>query len=471
MGDSGGPITKDQNGPEFYATIFTIAPSHLERDTIWVGTDDGRVQITRDGGGTWHDITPPDMPEFTRVSLIDASAHRPGAAYLAGKRYQLEDRAPYIWKTADYGRTWTRIVTGIPANDFVHVVREDPVRAGLLYAGTEHGVYVSFDDGAAWQSLSLNLPDTQAPDLVVERHDLVIATHGRSFYVLDDIDLLRQLTPEVASASAYLFQPREAVRRVDPAVFDYSLKQPAASLSMEVVDPSGVVARRLAGKSLPNKAGANRVTWDLRYPGATVFEGMIVRSAQPQRGPLAAPGTYQVRLTVDGQVQTRSFAITWNPAIKGVTADDLREQFALAMKIRDKTSEAHEAVIGIRALKAQVADRLSGVSDASLAKAADAFVSKISAVEEELYQVRNRSPKDPLNYPVKLNNRISALQRVVESSEARPTDQSQSVFTLLSNELAATLARLAAAMKSDLPALNAALVARKLAPVEAPAMR
>jgi photosystem II stability/assembly factor-like uncharacterized protein len=471
MGDSGGPITKDQNGPEFYATIFTIAPSRLERDTLWVGTDDGRVQLTRNGGRTWRDVTPSDMPEFTRVSLIDASPHRPGAAYVAGKRYQLDDRAPYIWKTADYGNTWTRIVAGIPASDFVHAVREDPTRAGLLYAGTEHGVHVSFDDGANWQSLSLNLPDTQVPDLVVEQHDLVIATHGRSFYVLDDIDVLRQLTPEAVAAPVHLFQPREAVRRLYPAVFDYSLNQPATSLSLEVIDASGSVAARFSGKSLPNHVGVNRVTWDLRYPGATLFEGLILRSAQPEEGPLASPGTYQVRLTADGQVQTRSFTVTWNPLLKGVTEADLRAQFTLAMKVRDKTSEAHEAVIAIRAMKKQVADRLAGRSDPALATAAETFVTKISAVEEGLYQVRNRSPKDPLNFPVKLNNRIAALQHVVESTEARPTDQCFTVFGLLSDELAAVLGRLNAAMASQLPALNAALAARGLAAIEPPAKR
>ncbi|MBE3134910.1 MAG: glycosyl hydrolase [Acidobacteria bacterium] len=464
LGDSGGPITKDQNGPEFYATIFAIAPSRHERDTIWVGSDDGRVHVTRDGGKTWNDITPPDMPEFTTVSLIDASPHTAGAAFVAAQRYRLDDRAPYIWATADYGRTWKRIVGGIRADDYVHAVREDPVRPGLLYAGTEHGVYVSFDGGSAWQSLSLNLPDVQVSGVVVEAHDLVIATHGRSFYVLDNIDLLRQATPDVASAAVHLFQPREAVRRVYPAVFDYWLQRQAASVSLEVVDATGAVVKRMTGAGM-NRAGVNRVTWDLRYPGAAVFEGLIVRSAQPARGPLAAPGEYQVRLIVDGRVQSRTFGVTWNPRLKGVTAADLREQFALAMKIRDKTSAAHDAIIRIRAMKQQASERLRGVSEARVLKAMEAFVLKISAVEEELYQVRNRSPKDPLNFPVKLNNRIAALQRVVESAEARPTDQCHTVFALLSDELAASLSKLDSAVNADLAALNALLKARRLAAI------
>ncbi|HYX31052.1 MAG TPA: hypothetical protein VE863_21125, partial [Pyrinomonadaceae bacterium] len=204
LGLSGGPITGDMNGPEVFATIFTIAPSRLERGTIWTGSDDGLVFITRDEGKNWKKITPPGAPDLARVSLIDASPHRAGAAYVAVKNYLQEDRQPYIFRTDDYGKTWTKIVNGIKPGDYVHAVREDTKRAGMLYAGTEHGIYVSFDNGDQWQSLSLNLPDTQVSDIVVQDHDIVIATHGRSFYVLDDIDVLRQLTPEVASATAHL---------------------------------------------------------------------------------------------------------------------------------------------------------------------------------------------------------------------------------------------------------------------------
>ncbi len=464
MGDSGGPITKDQNGPEFYATIFTIAPSRQDRDTLWVGSDDGRVQVTRDGGKTWANVTPPDMPEFTRVSLIDASPHTPGAAYVAGKRYQLDDRAPYVWKTSDYGSTWTKITSGIRGDDFVQVVREDPVRKGLLYAGTEHGVYVSFDDGARWQSLSLNLPDTQVADLVVEKHDLVIATHGRSFYVLDDIDPLRQLAP-AAVTGFHLFEPRDAVRRVQPAVFYYHAPRAKVSVKAEVIDANGAVVRTLAPPRAAN-AGLQRLTWDLRYQGAVVFPGMIMRSAQPGRGPLAPPGRYTVRVSLDGQTQERGFAVVRNPTLPGVTDADLAEQFALAMKIRDKTSEANQAVIRIRDLKEEAARRDQQNGDRDVQAAVRAFVEAVSGVEEEIYQVRNRSPKDPLNYPVKTNNRLAALQRVVESAEARPTDQSYAVFTLLSGELGASLAKLDAALSGELARLNAVLRSKGLPPIE-----
>ncbi|HEY3383566.1 MAG TPA: hypothetical protein VGK32_17515 [Vicinamibacterales bacterium] len=464
LGDSGGPITKDQNGPEVYATIYTIASSRHDVNLIWTGSDDGLVHVTRDAGKSWAKVTPPDMPEFTRVSMIDASPHQPGTAYVAGMRYQLDDRAPYAWKTHDYGRTWTKIVNGIRGDDFVHAVREDPRRQGLLYAATEHGVYVSLDDGTQWLPLSLNLPDLQVSDLVVENRDLVIATHGRGFYVLDDIEPLRQLTPEVSQATAWLFTPAAAVRRVYAADIDYVLRAPAANLKVEILDGSGATILTLPSAKA-NHAGLNRLTWDLRYPGATVFDGMILRSAAPQRGPIAPPGTYQVRLTADGQVQTRRFTVTLPPQVKGVSQADLEAQFALGLQIRDKTSAANQAVILIRDLKKQIADRQGKTTDRKVVVAAGSLVEKLAAIEEELYQVRNQAPKDPLAYPVKLNNRIPALGYVVDGADARPTDQSHLVFKELSAELDAQLGRLDALLKNDVPVLNRLLGVGKLPPV------
>lgn len=488
LGDSGGPITKDQNGPEIYGTIFTIAASRLEANTIWTGSDDGLAYITRDGGKKWEKITPPGLPEFSRISLIEASPHKPGTAYLAAKRYQLDDRAPYIFKTHDYGRTWTKITSGIRADDYVHAVREDPKRPGLLYAGAEHGIYVSFDDGANWQSLSLNLPDTQVPDLAVEDNDLVIATHGRSFYILDDIGLLRQLTPEFASADAHLFQPRTAIRSVTQAAIDYSLKKPADKITIEILDAKGQVIRAFTGSTDDDKratgpgagaaggesfgppaarpparkAGTNRFTWDLRYPGATVFEGMILWSARAEAGPLSPPGNYQVRLTADGQTQTQAFAIKRDPRLTNVTDADLAEQFSLAIKVRDKTSEANEMVILIREIKKQIKDRSERAKDKSVSEAGESLAKKLSAVEEDVYQVRNQSNQDPLNFPIKLNNQIAALRRSIETGDGRPTAQSYVVFKELAAQLDDVHAKLNAALKSDLAQLNKLLTDRKL---------
>lgn len=497
LGDSGGPITKDQNGPEIYATIFAIAPSKHEKDTIWTGSDDGLVYITRDGGKNWTKITPPDLPEFARVSLIDASPHKPATAYLAAKRYQLDDRAPYIYRTDDYGKTWSRIVAGIPGNDYVHAVREDPKCAGLLYAGTEHGVYVSFDNGARWQSLLLNLPDTQVSDLVVEENDLVIATHGRSLYVLDDIAPLRQLSQELTTTNVHLYAPAPSVRRTEQAVIDYYLRQPAQKVTIDILDARGRTIRSFTGvpedpkkaEASPGddfffgpppvkvgvKAGMNRFSWDARYQGATTFPGLILWGASADRGPLAPPGTYQVRLAAAGQTLTRPVEIRKDPRLTGVSQADLEEQFKLAVAIRDKVSEANEAVIKIRGIKDQVKDRLGMLDQARYPKitaAADALVKKIGAVEEDLYQVRNRSNQDPLNFPIKLNNKIAALQRVVESADAKPTDQSYVVFKELSEELRVLLAdRLEPALATDLAQLNKLLAGRKLAPIVAEGMK
>jgi photosystem II stability/assembly factor-like uncharacterized protein len=466
LGDSGGPITKDQNGPEFFATIFTIAPSRLERQTIWVGSDDGRVHVTRDGGATWTNVTPTDMPDFTTVSLIDASPHAPGTAYLAGKRYRLDDRASYAWRTRDFGKTWTRIVAGIAPADFLHAIREDTVRAGMLYAGTEHGVYVSFDDGGHWQSLSLNLPDTQVPDLVVEDQDLVIATHGRSFYVLDGIDSLRQMTPEVAGAAVHLFAPGPAYRRARPAYIDFVLGAAARSVTVEISDGTGTTVRRFGGERL-TQAGMHRVRWDLRYEGAVTFPGMILRSAEPDRGPLAPPGTYRVRLTADGEVREQTLTVRKDPRLTTVTDADLQAQFELARQVSAKVGEANGAVVRIRDLKRQIVARAGASAPAALKTSADAILGKLSAVEEAIYQVRNRSPKDPLNFPIRLNNRIAALQNVIEEADAKPTRQAYTVFKELAAELDGHLAALHQVVTTDVAAFNRTLATLKLEPIAA----
>ena len=249
LGPSGGPLTLDQTGVETYGTIFTIAPSRQDANTIWTGSDDGLVHITRNGGKSWTNITPRGLPEFSRVSIIDASPHNPGTAYLAANRYQLSDRSPYVFRTSDYGASWTKIVTGIPAGDFPRAIREDTVRKGLLYLGTERGMYVSYDNGDHWESLRLNLPVTPVHDIVSGQNDLVIATHGRGFYVLDNIGMLRQMNSEVTQSAVYLFAPANAVRSVTRGVtFDYFLKDTPKDFKMEIADSSGHIVQTLTGE-------------------------------------------------------------------------------------------------------------------------------------------------------------------------------------------------------------------------------
>ena len=495
---SGGPITKDQTGVETYGVIFTIAPSHQDGNTIWAGSDDGWVHVTRDGAKTWDKVTPPDLPEFARISLIEASPHANGTAYLAANRYQLGDRAPYLYKTSDFGGTWTKITSGIPADDFLRTVREDPKRRGLLYAGTEHGLYVSFDDGKAWQSLRLNLPDTPVHGIVVEERDLVIGTHGRGFYVLDNIGVLRQASPAITTEQLHVFDTFNPLRGRDRTVsIDYYLGAAADEVTVEILDGAGAVLRTFKGAAKeaagagtppgmdPDMAaffgmsrarvgvgqGMNRFTWDMRYEGATVFPGMIMWAAAPQRGPAAPPGRYTARITAFGQAKSTSFEVGLDPrlAADGITVADLQEQFTFSAKIRDAVSEANQAVITIRALREQVNERLQKIPPrrkAEIQRLADSLLTTLGTVEAEVYQVQNKSSQDPLNYPIKLNNKIAALSGVVESADHKPTTQSYEVFTELQQALQAQLATMQKSLAGDLPRLNNALRREKVAPVD-----
>ena len=494
MQASGGPITKDQTGVETYAVVFTLAPSRQDAGTIWAGSDDGWVHITRDGGKNWERITPPDLPEFARISLIDASPHQNGVAYLAANRYQMGDRKPYMYKTADFGKTWQKIVTGIPDTDFPRVIREDIKRRGLLYVGTEHGVYVSFNDGASWQPLRLNLPVTPVHGIVSEERDLVIGTHGRGFYVLDNIGVLRQATPELTNNALFVFEPLNPMRGRDRNVtFDYFLNKEASEVKIEFLDAQGNVLRTFTGTPktekpaaggdddnpffggapprVPTARGINRFTWDMRYEGAVVFPGMIMWAAQPQRGPAAPTGRYSVRITANGETKSRDFNIAIDPRLvaEGITEADLLEQFKLSLRVRDKVTEANQAVIDIRNLRQQINERLQKVSPRrknEIQKLADAVMVPLTAVEEEAYQVRNRSNQDPLNYPIKLNNKIAALSGVIESADNKPTNQSVEVFNELSAQLDAQLQKMNDTLKKQLPLLNAALKREKLDAVD-----
>jgi photosystem II stability/assembly factor-like uncharacterized protein len=491
LGHSGGAITGDMNGPEVYATVFALAPGKTDVNVLWAGSDDGLIHVTRDGGKTWANVTPKDMPEFGRVSIIDASAFDAGTAYAAVKKPLLDDFAPYIFRTHDFGATWTKIVNGIDAEEYVHVVREDPKRRGLLYAGTQHGVRISYDDGATWQSLSLNLPNVQVKDLVVEEHDLAIATHGRGFYILDDIAPIRQFGPAVAAASpAYLFAPEVAHRSTTGATIRYWVTAPVQSLTIEVIDRAGTVVRTFTGAAggrgaapaagrggggggrggggpvnAPMAQGMQSVTWDLRYPPATSFPGMILWGGGVQ-GPAAAPGTYQVRLTVNGVAQTQSFQVKKHPLHADVTDADLQAQFDLAIRIRNKTSEANQAVIDIRRIKAEVTDRLSKSPDAKLKAAGSALLAGLGEVEGEIYQVKNQSGQDPLNFPIKVNNRLASLLSVVNDGDGKPIGNAEPIFIALTAELKVLTDNVDRILAKDLAAFNAEAARLKLEAVK-----
>ena len=482
MNESGGPITHDMNSPEIYGTVFSLAPGKKDVNLLWAGSDDGLIHVTRDHGKTWTNVTPAMMPEFGRVSQIDGSSFDNGTAYVAVKKMLLGDRSPHIFRTRDYGKTWTKIVNGIPANDYVHTVREDTVRRGLLYAGTQHGVYISFNDGDNWMKFSGGLPDTPVTDLVVEDNALAIGTHGRSFYVMDDIAALRQFGLAPLS-DLTLFKPANATRGLDRPQITYFLKSQPKSLTIDFLDAKGQVVRSIAGQpprkegdpapaggggggggpqGAPMAAGVNRYTWDLNSTGVVTFPGMILWGAT-QAGPAVLPGNYEVRLTIDGTTLRQPFAVLKHP-LRPVSDADLQFQFDLASRIRDKVNEANNAVIRIRRIKTDIADRIKD-APSEVRTAGEQLAKALSAVEEDIYQVRNQSGQDPLNFPIKTNNRLASLLRVANSGEGRPTGNVEPIFNELIAELRAETDRLEKVIGSQLGPFNQMLQRIKKNPI------
>ena len=492
----GGPITKEDTGAEYYDVIYSVAESLLQKDLIWVGTDDGLVHLTRDAGQTWSDITPKQLPEWSMISLIEPSPHLPAAAYIAVDRHRLDDYRPYIYKTSDFGKTWTKITAGIPDNTYVHAVREDPKKRGLLYAGTETGVYFSLDDGAGWQPLQMNLPVTPIHDLVVKGDDLVVATHGRSFWILDDLSPLRQWGDATPNAGAHLYAPRIAYRthaghntlRGRPygenppagAVLYYALKaapKENEEITMEILDAQGRLVRKLTSREkrdpeappewpdqekpqelLPAEAGLNRFVWDLRYERAPKIPGYSTGEYDDGfRGPLVLPGKYTVRLTAGGITAAVPLEVALDPRVKTPPAD-LEKQLELRVKIGQRLAQLNDTVNQIRDLRAQLKAlrrRLSGdAARKELLAAADELDKKTTPIEEALIQPKLKSTQDPLNYPLRLDGKLAVLAGAVESADTPPTQQSYELFDALSQQVEAQLAHWGEIASRDLPALN-----------------
>lgn len=485
QGSSGGPITQDNTSVEYYCTIFSMAESTVQQGVIWTGSDDGLVHVTRDGGKNWENVTPKDMPEWIQINAIDASPFEAGTAYVAATAYKSDDFKPYIYKTNDYGKTWKKIVGGIANDAFTRVVREDPNRRGFLYAGTETGMYFSSNDGESWQSLMLNLPVVPITDLAIHKRekDLVVATQGRSFYVLDNLPLLYQMA-DANKAENFLFKPEDAYRtpgfggfQLPPtapiganppngAVIHYFLKsKPKQEIVLEFLDANGKIIRKFNSKpNAPNapgeipvamENGLNRFIWNFRYPNATGLPGLIMWGGS-LAGPKVVPGNYQVRLTVDGKVvSTENFAV--RPDLRLTTsAEDFQKQFDFLMKSNQKLTETHEAILEIRDVRKQFEDlsaRLKPDQKELKDKAAD-IIKKLTAVEEELMQTKIKSSQDALNYPIKLNNKLAALASTVDSADYAPTNQSYDVYNDLVGKIDAQLVILARIKSEDIAAFN-----------------
>jgi len=514
QGVSGGPITKDNTSAEYYDTIFALDESPLEKGLIWAGSDDGLVHITRDAGKTWTNVTPKDLPEWSRISLLAASPHDAATAYLTVDRHELDDLHPYIYKTGDYGKSWTKISGDLPDNLVVRAVREDPVRRGLLFAGTESGVMMSFDDGKHWQSLQMNLPVSPVRDVLVKNDDLAIATHGRSFWVLDDLVPLRQLSPEVANSPAFLFKPRAALRSQipiglpskrpvglnppGPALIDYYLKAAPKEISpgkkeevqIEIVDSQGKLVRKFSNNKPPEElpesefepeqhnegllapeAGMNRFAWDLKFepPAKAKEEGPW--TGRPE-GPFVVPGKYEVKLTAGGKTYTAPLEVKLEPRVKTSQAD-LEKQLELALKIRDAVNENHRAVTEIREVRAQFQElkkRLEGHPQAkAIADASDAIDKKMTPVEEKLIQPKLKSSEDALVYPIMLSEKMLALGGMIENSDTAPTEQSFELFKEYRSQLDAELAKWNDIRDKDVAAFNQLVQKENVPPLLLPA--
>lgn len=489
---SGGPITQDNTSVEYYCTIFALAESYHNPETLWVGTDDGLVSVTRNGGRNWENITPREMPEWSLISMIEPSTFDAAVAYIAVDRHELDDFRPYIYKTENYGRTWRKISAGLPENSFVRVVREDPKRKGLLYAGTETGAFVSFDDGASWQSLQLNLPVVPVHDMVVKDDDLVAATHGRSFWILDDLTPLQQMNEDVAGGDFYLFKPRKAYRMRGSSfsqpnvgqnpppgsVIYYHFKQkPDEEVRLEFLDSDGKVIKEFKSQvrreqeteatpfeffmtdrsqSFPAEAGMNRFIWNMRCPDAESVPGAVLWGGVLS-GPVAVPGIYKVRLNVGEKSMTQTWEWKLDPRLS-VTQEELQEQFNFLIKIRDKLTEVNHGINQLRSIKKQVDSTCRLVEGQEKGKevieAGKLLLEKLKEVEDALIQSKSKSSQDPLNYPILLDNKIAALAGVVASAEARPTSQSLELFKELAAKADEQLAKLKAIIDHGLDAFN-----------------
>ena len=515
LGPSGGPITVDSNGMDYYCTIFAFAESPLVRGLLWAGSDDGLIHLSRDGGANWTAVTPPDLPTWSLVSSIDPSPHDPATAYLAIERHRHDDFAPYLYKTHDYGQHWEKIVSGLPADDFARVLRVDPMRPGLLYAGTEAGAWVSHDDGASWRSLRRNLPVVPVHDLVVKDSDLVAATHGRGFWILDDLTPLREGGMDAPTEAAQLFPPRPTIRYrtargfgggtgpgktyqlagttgfaarwqtlpngdkeailldagknpPDGVIVYYRLSEAHTDdLALTFLDGAGNEITTYKGKRageepqpkvryLPTEAGLNRFVWEGRYPDARDVPGAIYRSSGAA-GPLAPPGEYRVRLTCGEASWTQPFTLLKDPRI-GATDAELQEQFAFLLEIRDKLSLTNDAIVRLRTIREQVGRwearaRHEGNREEIIA-AAEELKKSLGAVEEELIQTRWKSSRDALTAPSKLNVKIATLLGVVGGADTAPTSQAREVFASVGARIDAQIVQLGALLDREIPRFN-----------------
>ena len=507
---AGGPITGDNTGVEFYSTIFAVAESPKAAGVIWTGSDDGLVQLTRDGGKTWTNLTPrmPGFPEWGTVSLIEASPHDPATAYVVVKNYRLGDNAPYLYQTTDFGATWKRLDGGLSRDVWLHAVREDPARRGLLYLGTEKGVMFSADGGATWRPLRLNLPTVQVADLIVKNDDLVLGTHGRGIWILDDLTPIRQWTETVAAKPLHLFVPvratiwrqrggtGDAAAGQNPpygAQLTYYLKEPPkGELKLEIVDARGLVIRTMSSVAKPKDgiseyeedprpeletgAGLQRVAWDFGLEGAKRIKNGKVDTGDPAAQATALPGTYPARLSADGVTETVSIVVRGDPRVR-VSDADRAAQLAFGLELRDALDRMADAVHQLRDIRAQLMGRSASLA-ANPAAGDLVGQSKTLAAKLDSLEARIHNPEAEVTYDIlafkggtKLYSRLTPLYVWAIEGDGAPTQGMKEVAADQRKELDGYLAELRSLIDRDLAAINALAARLGIPHVVVPAAR
>jgi photosystem II stability/assembly factor-like uncharacterized protein len=485
---SGGPITKDNTGVEVYCTIFTAAESALEKDLLWTGSDDGLIHVSKDGGKNWENVTPKEAGQWMLWNCVETDPFKKGKAYFVGTKYKSDDFTPYIFKTEDYGKTWVKITGGIASAHFTRCMRADKKRPGLLYCGTEYGMYISYDDGANWKPFQLNLPVVPITDLTIKENDLIVATQGRSFWVLDDLTVVQQKDNSITDKNLFVFGVNDAYRYdgfqnlnaknagMNPpngSVINYYLKNASDSskLSIEILDKNKKQIKLFAtnAKEKDDKIevsrGMNQFVWNMFYPPAEKAEGLILWHGNVP-GPKAAPGQYFYKIKADKDSVEGSFNIRANP-VYNVSQQDYEEQFNFLITIRDKFSEIQKAGKNIRDIRKQLndfVDKQGKDCPKEIKEQADTINKQMTVIEEALHQTKAKSGQDVLNYPIRLDDKISGLYDFAASGNGAPAKQVKDAYTELSGQADVQLNKLKKIMEEDLVKFNQ-MIREKALPV------
>jgi len=482
---SGGPITQDNTSVEYYCTIFAANESPLKEGLLWVGSDDGLIHVTRNGGQSWENVTPKGMPEWMMINSVEPSAFDEGTCYIAGTRYKLGDFAPYLYKTTDYGKTWTKITEGVNSEHFTRVIREDPKKKGLLYAGTETGMYISFNDGKNWQPFQLNLPIVPITDLAVKDDNLIVATQGRSLWIIDDLTVLHQLYNSNDSENR-LFKPKDSYRmdgssrsgsktmgtnHPNGVMTYFSLKDYSDNdeVSLTYFDAKGDTIKKFSTKNkkkdkLEVKKGMNQFVWDMEYDGAELLDGMILWWASLD-GPQAIPGNYKVSLKFNDEEMSQPLTILADPRAESTLAD-MQKQFDFVKDVNKTMDKAHKSIKKIRKIRDQLSafeTQYKGNYDVKdLLDKAKSLKEEFTKIEEALYQTKNRSNQDPLNFPIRLTNKLGHLNALVSMGDFAPTDQDIEVKTELTQKIDEQLNAFDKLVTDEISAFNAAFNSKNL---------